>query len=90
MNQSAPFSSAVEDDCKTGNETKNYITKQGPNTKWEQQQIMNQQQLIRSLRLSLTSLWLQLLLHVKYSSLMKVENIAECSLGAFYNTFDLH
>ena len=23
-------------------------------------------------------------------SLMKVENIAECSLGAFCNTFDLH
>ena len=23
-------------------------------------------------------------------SLMKVESIAECSLGAFYNTFDLH
>ena len=24
------------------------------------------------------------------SSLMKVESIAECSLGAFCNTFDLH
>ena len=23
-------------------------------------------------------------------SLMKAESIAECSLGAFYNTFDLH
>ena len=23
-------------------------------------------------------------------SLMEVESIAECSLGAFYNTFDLH
>ena len=23
-------------------------------------------------------------------SLMKVESIAECSLGAFFNTFDLH
>ena len=23
-------------------------------------------------------------------SLMKVKSIAECSLGAFYNTFDLH
>ena len=25
-----------------------------------------------------------------HGSLMKVENIAECSLGAFCNTFDLH
>ena len=25
-----------------------------------------------------------------YGSLMKVESIAECSLGAFCNTFDLH
>ena len=25
-----------------------------------------------------------------YVSLMKVEGIAECSLGAFCNTFDLH
>ena len=29
-------------------------------------------------------------LKTKGSSLMKVKSIAECSLGAFCNTFDLH